>query len=143
MEPTKGFERRMIHTHTTIFGEGQPGDNAYLIVTGKVEIRKGTLSEYPQVVATLGPGDVVGEMALFDDRPRMAEAIAVADTEVIVIAREEFQRRLEEMNPVMRRILHLMVGRVRSMTDEFMKRKGDGRTTSQKSPPPEDSGDKG
>lgn len=142
MEPTNSFERRSIHTHTTIFGEGQPGDSAYLIVTGQVEIRKGTLSEYPQVVATLGPGDVVGEMALFDDRPRMAEAIAVADTEVIVIAREEFQRRLNEMNPVMRRILQIMVGRVRSMTDEFMKRKGDSRIGSQKSPPPSEGGER-
>jgi CRP-like cAMP-binding protein len=125
---TKSFERRSIRANTTIFGEGQPGDNAYLIVTGKIEVRKGTLSEFPQVVATLGPGDIVGEMALFDERPRMAEAVTAEDSEVIVIAREEFTRRLQDMNPVMRRVLQIMVGRVRSMTDEFMKRKSESRT---------------
>jgi len=137
MDSSKSFERRSIRSHTTIFGEGQPGDNAYLIVTGRVEIRKGTLSEYPQVIAELGPGDVVGEMALFDERPRMAEAVTAEDTEVIVIAREEFLRRLEEMNPVMRRILQIMVGRVRSMTDEFMKRKGDATNWGDKRAAPE------
>lgn len=127
MEPNKSFERRSIKAHTTIFREGQPGDNAYLIVSGSIEIRKGTLSENPHPIAVLGPGDVVGEMALFDERPRMAEALTLEDTEVIVIPRDDFLRRLKEMNPVMRRVLQIMVGRVRGMTDEFMKRKGETR----------------
>ncbi|NQV81154.1 MAG: Crp/Fnr family transcriptional regulator [Alphaproteobacteria bacterium] len=125
MESSKSFERRSIGSRTTIFGEGQPGDNAYLIVSGRVEIRKGTATENPRIIAVLGPGDVVGEMALFDERPRMAEAVTLEDTEVIVVARDEFLKRLNEMNPVMKRMLQIMVGRVRGMTDEFMKRKGD------------------
>ena len=131
MSASKSFERRSIGAQTTIFGEGQPGDNAYLIVSGHVEIRKGTMSDSPHVIAVLGPGDVVGEMALFDERPRMAEAVTVDDTEVIVVARDEFMKRLNEMNPVMKRMLQIMVRRVRSMTDEFMKRKGDSRCDSQ------------
>jgi diguanylate cyclase len=126
MDP-KSFERLAIESHKTIFSEGEPGDNAYLIVSGHVEIRKSMGKGDPQVVAVLGPGDVVGEMALFDERPRMAEAVTLEDTEVIIVAREEFLKRLNEMNPVMRRMLQIMVGRVRSMTDEFMKRKGESR----------------
>lgn len=78
-------------------------------------------------MAILGPGDVVGEMAQFDGRPRMVEAVTLEDTEVVIVAREEFLKRLNEMNPVMRRMLQIMVGRVRSMTDEFMKRKNESR----------------
>ena len=126
MDP-KSFERLAIESHKTIFSEGEPGDNAYLIVSGHVEIRKNMPKGDPQVVAVLGPGAVVGEMALFDARPRMAEAVTLEDTEVIIVAREEFLKRLNEMNPVMRRMLQIMVGRVRSMTDEFMKRKGESR----------------
>jgi len=125
MDANKSFERLAIESHTTIFSEGEPGDNAYLIVSGHVEIRKGAGRGEPHVVAVLGPGDVVGEMALFDERPRMAEAVTVEETEVIIVAREEFLKRLNEMNPVMRRMLQIMVGRVSSMTDEFMKRKGE------------------
>ena len=136
MESSRSFERRSIGSRTTIFGEGQPGDNAYLIVSGRVEIRKGAMSENSYVIAVLGPGDVVGEMALFDERPRMAEAITLEDTEVIVVARDEFLKRLNEMNPVMKRMLQIMVGRVRSMTDEFMKKKGDSQWDGQSSGAP-------
>jgi CRP-like cAMP-binding protein len=126
MDP-KSFERLAIESHKTIFSEGEPGDNTYLIVSGHVEIRKSIEKGEHQVVAVLGPGDVVGKMTLFDERPRMAEAVTQEDTEVIIVARDEFLKRLNEMNPLMRRMLQIMVGRVRSMTDEFMKRKGESR----------------
>ena len=57
----------------------------------------------------------------------MAEAFTLEDTGVVIIAREEFLKRLNGMNTVMRRMLQIMVGRVRSMTDEFMKRKNESR----------------
>ncbi len=117
------FRKEKVDKNTVLFKEGDKGDAAYLIVSGSIQLRKNVLSEYPQIVATVGPGDIVGEMALFDNRPRLAEALAVEQTEVFVIEREDFQERLAGMNPVMRRILQIMVGRVRKMTDEFMQRK--------------------
>jgi CRP-like cAMP-binding protein len=57
----------------------------------------------------------------------MAEAVTLEDTGVVIIAREEFLKRLNEMNTVMRRMLQIMVVRVRSKIDEFMKRKGESR----------------
>lgn len=121
----KAFGKRTVKANSVMFTEGEPGDTAFLIIQGKVEIRKGAMSEVPKVVAVLEDGDIVGEMALFDDRPRMATAVSATDIEVIPISREEFKKRLKEMNPVMRRILMIMVSRVRSMTDEFMRKKGE------------------
>ena len=121
----KAFGKQTIKANTTIFTEGEPGDTAFLIVQGKVEIRKGMASDYPKVVAVMEDGDIVGEMALFDERPRMATAVSATDLEVIPISRDDFKKRLKEMNPVMRRILMIMVSRVRGMTDEFMRRKGE------------------
>ena len=121
----KAFGKGTIKANTTIFTEGEPGDTAFFIFFFKVEIRKGTSSDYPKVVAVLEDGDIVGEMALFDDRPRMATAVAATNLEVIPISRDDFKKRLKEMNPVMRRILMIMVSRVRGMTDEFMRRKGE------------------
>lgn len=117
------FKRSKVAKGTVLFKEGDKGDAAYLIISGKVQLRKDVLSEYPQLVATVGPGDIVGEMALFDNRPRLAEALVADDSEVFEIPRDEFQERLGAMNPVMRRILQIMVQRVRKMTDEFMQRK--------------------
>lgn len=117
------FHKIKLPKGTVLFREGDKGDDAYLIVSGQIQLRKNVLSEYPQMVATLGSGDVVGEMALFDNRPRLAEAMISEDAEVFVIPRDQFTERLAGMNPVMRRILQIMVQRVRKMTDEFMQRK--------------------
>ncbi len=117
------FTKTKLVKGTVLFKEGDKGDEAYLIITGQIQLRKDVLSEYPQMVATLGSGDVVGEMALFDNRPRLAEAMISEDAEVFVIPRDEFSDRIAGMNPVMRRILQIMVARVRKMTDEFMQRK--------------------
>ncbi|NQV79833.1 MAG: cyclic nucleotide-binding domain-containing protein [Alphaproteobacteria bacterium] len=117
------FTKTKVANGTVLFKEGDKGDEAYLIISGQIQLRKNVLSEYPQNVATLGSGDVVGEMALFDNRPRLAEAMVSEDAEVFIIPRGEFSERLAGMNPVMRRILQIMVARVRKMTDEFMQRK--------------------
>lgn len=122
----RGFLEVEFTENTVIFEEGDPGDAAYLIVQGHVEIRKGMRTSNPQTLADLNHGDVFGEMALFDDRPRMAEAIARSPVKVIAIRREEFDRRLETVDPVMRSITRYLVKRVRNMADEFIKRKDPG-----------------
>lgn len=118
-----GFETVHFEKNQVIFKEGDPGDAVYLIVHGMVDIRKGVMSEAPKILATLTRGDVFGEMALFDDSPRMAEAFAHSSVEVIAIDREEFNRRLNSMDPVIKSITVYLVSRVRHMADEFMNRK--------------------
>ena len=121
--PQTGFETVRYEENKVIFEEGEPGDSAYLIVRGQVEIRKGMKTSNPQTLATLMKNDIFGEMALFDDAPRMAEAIARTRVELVAIKRDEFNRRLDTIDPVMRTISLYLVSRVRYMADEFIKRK--------------------
>ena len=111
--------------NTTIFDEGDPGDAAYIIRSGRVEIRKGTHGSDPVKLAELGKGDVLGELALFDGRPRMASAVALTDVTAIRMSREDFLDRLSTMDTAMKGIVLTMVSRVRKMSDEFMRRKGE------------------
>lgn len=115
-----GFNRVSFESNKIIFEEGDVGDSAYLILKGQVEIRRGTRTSNPRVLATLGKGDVFGEMALFDDRPRMGQAIALQDTLAIRISHKEFHDRLDGVDPVMQSIIVYMVKRVRNMADEFL-----------------------
>jgi CRP-like cAMP-binding protein len=62
-----------------VYREGETGAHMYGVVSGRVELRKGTV-----VVASLGPDDVFGERALIDQRPRNLTAVA---TEVTTLAR--------------------------------------------------------
>ena len=121
------FVKKVVKKGTVLFKEGDKGEEVFLIISGQIQLRKNVLSEYPQMISTVGPGDVVGEMALFDNRPRLAEAMVSEDSEVFVIPRGDLSERIANMNPVMRRILQIMVERVRKMTDEFMQRKQSAR----------------
>ena len=71
------LKKKVLPANDYILREGVVGDTAYLILDGKVEIRLGASSDTPKLLATLGEGDVIGEMSLFDNRPHMASAIAI------------------------------------------------------------------
>ena len=122
---SKLLEETRFAANTTIFEEGEKGDAAYIIRSGRVEIRVGIHGSNPQILAELGKGDVLGELALFDNRPRMASAIALTDVEVIKMSGEEFLERLSTMDPAMKGMVLTMVTRVRKMADEFMRRKAE------------------
>ena len=112
------LKRRKIAAGDFLFHEGEPGDEAYLLISGRLEINRKTGNTH-KVVATVGRGNIVGEMALIDDQPRMASAKAVEDTMVTVIPVDSFKARLDRLNdidPVMRRLLDIFVNRIRQQT---------------------------
>ena len=72
-----------------IIAEGEPGDTAYVIVAGSVEVSIGEAGKV-RTLGTLGPGDVFGEMSLIDPGPRSATVRAVTDVECCVASYEAF-----------------------------------------------------
>ena len=117
--PSSGFERVHFPSGTVIFAEGADAEAAYLIANGKVELWRNSMSDAPQSLGVIGGGDIFGELALFDDSPRLAEARAVSDVEAICISRDEFLARLDLMDPVMKAIVLYMVKRERIMSDDL------------------------
>ena len=74
-----------------VFQEGDEGDRFYLILSGEVRISKQVPGIGEEALAVLKPGDFFGEMALIDDAPRSADAIANRDTTLLGIERKEFE----------------------------------------------------
>lgn len=70
-----------------IFLKGDPGEHAYVVMRGRVEIREGG-----QVLEIIEPGGLFGEMAVIESEPRSASAVAIGTTELAVIDRSEFER---------------------------------------------------
>jgi len=99
--------------------EGEPGEVAYVIQKGEVEIVKGFVNA--RHLAFRVKGDVIGEMALLDNRPASASARAMTDVEVVGISREEFQARADAMDPAMRSIMLHLVKRLRDASEEAAK----------------------
>jgi CRP/FNR family cyclic AMP-dependent transcriptional regulator len=65
--------------------EGATGGECFVVVEGRVEVRRDG-----EPIAEAGPGDVLGELALLDRKPRNASAVAVEPTRLLVLARTEF-----------------------------------------------------
>ena len=117
MTHSDSFKTRTVHKGETLLKEGEIHDDVFLIVKGKVEVRKGLRHDFPYVFGIKGPGDIIGEMAAFDDQPHMASVVVLEDTIVTVMTRDEFQRRLNALDPIMRAAILAVVRRAREMAE--------------------------
>lgn len=93
---------------TTIVAEGSAGREFYLLLDGTATVRRNG-----RKVATLGPGDYFGEMALLDARPRSATVEAASDVSLLVIGPREFAAVLQQVPAVARKLLIGLAGRLR------------------------------
>lgn len=86
---------KAFYENQVIFKEGQQGDVAYLIKTGKVTIYK-TIDNEHKILDLLGPGEVFGEMGLITDLPRTACASASEYCDLVIIDKETLHRMLKQ-----------------------------------------------
>ena len=87
--------------------EGEAGQEFFMIVDGKVNVtRRG------RRVATRGPGDFVGEIALLEDTPRTATVTAEGPVRFFVLTRKDFRHLLNENPGVERKVLHALARRI-------------------------------
>ncbi len=97
-----------------LFREREAGQSAFLIESGMIRIFVGQ-GDGALTLADLGPGDLVGEMAMIDDAPRTATAVALEDTVLLVIDREHLAERVAQTDPVVRALLGGQLKRYRAM----------------------------
>jgi CRP/FNR family cyclic AMP-dependent transcriptional regulator len=74
---------------STLFVEGMTGEVLYIIKSGKVDICKKT-DKGEIVIASLGPGEFLGELSIIDEGKRSATARVVQDSELIVVTKKCF-----------------------------------------------------
>ena len=98
---------------STIFAENDPPTTAYLIESGEVEVSTLQRGERT-ILGNLGPGMLLGEMAVLDNSPRSASARALTDCMLIPIDRRQFAERLAAADPVVRALLMSQLTRFRS-----------------------------
>ena len=96
-----------------IMKQGDPGDCAYIIEEGRVEIIIERSDMKPQSVGTRGAGAMIGEMAIVDKAPRTATVKALDDCKFIEITEEDFERRLRTADPILRMATHVILTRYR------------------------------
>ncbi len=106
------LNREVYAVGEVIFREGEVGDCAYIIEDGSVEICVATQSG-EQVVAQIGKGELFGEVALIDCKPRTATVRAIEKVVLIPIHRKLVSELLEKTDPIVRHLLLLIMERFR------------------------------
>jgi len=103
-----------------IFKEGDEGDRMYVIQSGRVQITKKT-SSGDITIATLGSGEIFGEMALFDRLPRSATAAAFDKARILSIDKIKLFQTIDRDPTLVFKTLESMSSRIRRLDEEFAK----------------------
>jgi CRP/FNR family cyclic AMP-dependent transcriptional regulator len=102
-----------------IFCEYEPGDNFYLIQTGRVQIVK-ILGDLEKTIDILKPGEIFGEMAILEEAPRSASAIAMDNVDALEFNRENFEILMRGNPQIAMKLLRLFTKRIYDQKRRFM-----------------------
>ena len=119
MSPEEQDELRAMMTQTTLrrgetlFNEGDAGDRLYILLAGKVKLGHASADGRENLLAVLGPGEVVGELTLFDPGPRSTTATAVAPTELLTLEHSQLMGFIESHPTLAKDMLRALAQRLR------------------------------
>ena len=97
----------------TLFHEGEPGDRLYLVIEGKVKLGHRSSDGRENLLAILGPGELLGELTLFDPGTRTATATAVASTRLLELQHDPFMHLVDTRPELAKHMLRALAQRLR------------------------------
>jgi CRP/FNR family cyclic AMP-dependent transcriptional regulator len=109
----KCLVRRQYPAGQALFHMGDEGGSLHLIERGRVKVTVPSSSGEELILAMLGAGDVLGELSLFDGKPRSATVQALEKTETLCLHREDLLALMRSRFDVVEKILEVLVGRIR------------------------------
>jgi len=100
-----------------LFHEGDRGDRLYVIGEGKIKLGRTSGDGRENLVAILGPGEMFGELSLFDPGPRSTTATAIAETHLVALGNDDLQTFLTGRPEVAASMLAALARRLRRTND--------------------------
>ncbi|TDQ55364.1 Crp/Fnr family transcriptional regulator [Actinorugispora endophytica] len=101
----------------TLFSEGEEGDRLYVILSGKVKLTRTAVDGRENLLSVLGPGEMFGELSLFDPGPRTASAVAVTDTVLAGLGHDDLRPFIAQQPEVAVHLLKSLATRLRRTND--------------------------
>ena len=102
-----------VHERDPSHVEDDPGDALYVVSGGQVKVVLIGEDGREVILSVLNDGDFFGEMSLIDDEPRSAHVIAMRDSRLLVLRRDDFQQQLQQVPSIALKVLKVMVQRLR------------------------------
>jgi CRP/FNR family transcriptional regulator, cyclic AMP receptor protein len=109
-----GIATRAVKAGAVIFQEGDKADGLFIVKSGQVGIRLGNRS-----LAELNANSIFGEMALIDDAPRSATAVAVTDVELVPISEKQFLFLVSQTPFFALKVMRVLARRLRATSKSF------------------------
>src|SRR5580698_3731699 len=120
-ENARGLRRQMTEVHLNrgehLFLEGQDGDRMYVVLDGKLKLTRAAADGRENLLGVIGPGEMFGELSLFDPRPRTSTASAVTDATLAALAHDALRPWLPERPEVSMHMLQALAQRLRRAND--------------------------
>jgi len=101
-----------------IFRKGDPGKSMMAVISGRVKISSLTPEGKEAVLNIIGPGQIFGEIALLDGKERSADATALEDVDLLVLARRDFVPFIERRPALCLKMLAILCDRLRRTTEQ-------------------------
>ncbi|GHO91366.1 hypothetical protein KSF_014140 [Reticulibacter mediterranei] len=115
-ELAKSCQERSYPAGTTILSQGDTGVGLYVLKSGKVRVIQANNPDRAETeLAVVGPGDVLGEMALLDDLPRSASVVAIDDVTALLLPIWEFRSILRGHPDIALKLLAVLSRRLRKV----------------------------
>jgi CRP-like cAMP-binding protein len=102
----------------TLFRKGDPGSSLMAVLQGRIKICVAAPSGREAVLNLIGPGQVFGEIALLDAGPRTADAVALAETELLVLERRDLLPLMRAHPDIALRIMAVLCRRLRKTSEQ-------------------------
>ncbi|ACZ00368.1 Crp/Fnr family transcriptional regulator [Thermomonospora curvata] len=101
----------------TLFNEGETGDRLYVVLEGKIKLTRTSNDGRENLLSVLGPGEMFGELSLFDPRPRTASAVAVTECRLAGLGHDDLRPWLTGHPEVAVQLLRALAQRLRKTND--------------------------
>ena len=102
-----------------LFEEGEPGDRLYIITEGKIKLGHSSSDGRESLLAILGPGEIIGELTLFDPGPRSTTATAVSSASLLSLDHADLVAVLDTSPEVAKHMLRALAQRLRRTNESL------------------------
>jgi CRP/FNR family cyclic AMP-dependent transcriptional regulator len=120
----KGLQDQMFEKGQVIIKEGDRDNRLFIIISGRVAVVKDSGTRHEKRLATLGPDNYFGEMALIDDMVRTASVIADSNTHVYYLDHWDLRKAIEKYPVLAIELLQMLCRRIRAIEKNLMQTLG-------------------
>jgi CRP-like cAMP-binding protein len=103
----------------TVFAQGEPGDELYIIIAGKVKIGRRSPDGRDNLLAVMGPSDMFGELSIFDPGSRTSSATTITEVHAVSMDRDALRAWITDRPAIAQQLLQVLARRLRRTNDNL------------------------